>query len=434
MLWTMLFGMTDLNLSLALVGACVIGVAMFSGPINRSWVSLPMVALAMGVVVGPIGFVWLDPYRWGDPYLILEEAARLTLAISLMGIALRLPRRYIFEHWKSIFILLAVGMPLFCLVSAILAFGSLEVGLLAAVAIGAAVCATDPVVASSIVTGSVAQKNLPERFRHTLSAESALNDGLALPLVMVPVLLATTSVTSAVNQWLWKVWLWEVGGAVVLGIALGVAVGRLLCFAERRDYIDQPSFMSVTLALTLLALGLGKFLKMDGLVVVFIAGIAFDQEVKGSDRSVEARIQEAVNLLFTLPVFMLFGLMLPVGDWRALGWGGIALIITVLLFRRMPVILLLRPLISDWRDLPIAGLAGWFGPIGISAVYYGLYIYRETGMEIVWVAASLLVTASIIVHGVTASPLGRAYGRFAERSSPPVSAGSERSTGARSQG
>lgn len=429
----MLFVMTDLNLSLALAGACVILVAMFSSPINRSWVSLPMVALAVGAVVGPIGANWLDPYRWGSPYLILEEAARLTLAISLMGIALRIPRRYIFEHSKSLFVLLAIGMPLFCLISATLAFGFLEVGLLAALAIGAAVCATDPVVASSIVTGSVAQKNLPGRFRHTLSAESALNDGLALPLVMVPVLLMTTSVTSATNQWLWKVWLWEIGGAVVLGIILGLVVGKLLRFAERRDYIDQPSFMSVTLALTLLALGLGKFLKMDGLLVVFIAGVAFDQEVKGSDRSEEANIQEAVNLLFTLPVFMLFGLMLPVGDWRGLGWGGVALVITILLLRRLPVILLLRPLIREWRDLPIAGLAGWFGPIGISAVYYGLYIYRETGMEIAWVAGSLLVTASIIIHGITASPLGRAYGRLAEPSSPSVGTSTEGSPHAQSQ-
>ncbi len=415
--------MTDLNLSLALVGACVVAVAMFSSPINRSWVSLPMVALAVGTVVGPIGANWLDPYRWGSPHLILEEAARLTLAISLMGIALRIPRRYIFEHWKSLFVLLAIGMPLFCLISATLAFGFLEVGLLAALAIGATVCATDPVVASSIVTGGVAQKNLPGRFRHTLSAESALNDGLALPLVMVPVLLATTSVTSAINQWLWKVWLWQIGGAVVLGTMLGLIVGKLLSFAERRDYIDQPSFMSVTLALTLLALGLGKFLKMDGLLVVFITGVAFDQEVKGSDRSEEANIQEAVNLLFTLPVFMLFGLMLPVGDWRALGWGGVALVISVLLLRRPPVILLLRSLLREWRDLPIAGLAGWFGPIGVSAVYYGLYIYRETGMETPWVVGSLLVTASIIIHGMTASPLGRAYGRFAERSSPPRDTG-----------
>lgn len=403
--------MTELNLSLALVGASVLLLGLFSQPLSRSWVSLPLLAFLVGILVGPVGAGWLDVARWGDERRILEEAARLTLGISLMGIALRLPPRYLFNHWRSLLVLLAVGMPLFCLVSSALAFGFLDVGVLAALAIGAAVCATDPVIASSIVTGGVANRNLPRQFRHTLSAESALNDGLALPLVMIPVLVATMSVTAAAGEWLWQVLLWEVGGAVVLGIVLGLLIGRLLRFAERRDFIDQPSFLSVTLALTLLALGLGKFLEMDGLVVVFLAGVAFDQVVVGSDRSEEARIQEAVNLLFTLPVFILFGLMVPLDKWLALGWSGVGLVVSVMLLRRLPVILLLRRFIPDWRELPVAGLAGWFGPIGISALYYGLFIHREIGSEIAWVSASLLVASSLVVHGATAAPVGKWYGR-----------------------
>ncbi|MFC4261159.1 cation:proton antiporter [Marinobacter lacisalsi] len=403
--------MAELNLSLALVGAIVLLLGLFSRPLDRSWASLPMLAFLTGVFVGPVGLGWLDASRWGGDKFILEQAAHLTLAISLMGIALRLPPRYLFDHWQSVLVLIVVGMPLFCLVSAALAFGFLDVGVLAALAVGAAVCATDPVIASSIVTGGVAKRHLPGRFRHTLSSESALNDGLALPLVMVPVLLMTTGVSAAANEWVWRVLLWEVGGAAVLGVILGLTVGRLLRLAERRDFVDQPSFLSVTLALTLLAVGLGKLLGTDGLVVVFVAGVAFDQEVQGKDRSREANIQEAVNLLFTLPVFMLFGLMIPLREWLALGWSAPALILSVLLLRRLPVILLLRPLIPDWRSLSMAGLAGWFGPIGISALYYGLYIHRETGTGMAWVAVSLLVAASLIVHGVTAAPFGKWYGR-----------------------
>lgn len=407
--------MTELNISLALVGACVLLVGLFSQPINRSWVSLPMIAFLLGVIVGPVGAGWLDVSRWGNEKLILEQAARLTLGISLMGIALRLPARYLFDHWQSVLVLIGVGMPLSWLISSGLALGFLDVGILAALAVGAAVCATDPVIASSIVTGGVANRNLPRRFRHTLSAESGLNDGLALPLVMIPVLLMTTSITAAASEWVWWVLLWEVGGAMMLGAALGVTAGRLLRFAEQRDFVDQPSFLSATLALTLLALGLGKFLGMDGLVVVFLAGVAFDQEVQGSDRSQEANIQEAVNLLFTLPVFMLFGLMIPLREWLALGWGGLGLILSVLLLRRLPVILLIRPFVPDWRPLPIASLAGWFGPIGISALYYGLFIHRETGAGTAWVAVSLLVAASLVVHGITAAPFGKWFGRGSQK-------------------
>lgn len=108
---------------------------------------------------------------------------------------------------------------------------------------------------------------------------------------------------------------------------------------------------------------------------------------------------------------MLFGLMIPVSEWWSLGWSGLGLAIAVLLLRRLPVIFLLRPMIPDWKPLPIAGLAGWFGPIGIAAVYYGAFIQRETGSEMAWIVGSLLVAASLIAHGMTAAPLGRLYGR-----------------------
>ncbi|MFW5823709.1 MAG: cation:proton antiporter [Marinobacter sp.] len=403
--------MKDLNLSLALVGACVLLMSLFTRPLQRSWLSLPLLAFLVGVVAGPIGYGWLDVARWGDEHLIMEQVARLTLGISLMGIALRLPPRYLVDHRRSITTLLLLAMPLLCLTSSAVSYASLDIAPLAALAVGATVCATDPVAASSIVTGGVAKDNLPQRFRHTLSAESALNDGLALPLAMIPVLLMTRTVEAAASEWLWQVLVWKVGAAALLGIVLGLAVGRLLRFAERRQLIDQPSFLTVTLALTLLALGGGKLLGTDGLLVVFLAGVAFDQEVRGSDRAQEARVQEAVNLFFTLPVFMLFGLMAPVDHWRALGWGGVALVAGILLLRRLPVILLLRPLIPDWKPWSTAALAGWFGPIGIAALYYGLFIQRETGTEVTWIAGSLLVAASLVAHGVTASPLGRWYGR-----------------------
>lgn len=401
--------MSEFNVALALVGATVLVIGLISRLLNRSLLSPPLVAFLLGVLVGPV-LGWLEPAGWGDQMRILEEAARLTLGISVMGIALRLPSRFVFRHGRSLAMLLVAGMPLMWLVTSGIALGLLDIALMTALMLGAAVSPTDPVVASSIVTGGVANRNLPGRFRHTLSAESALNDGLALPLVMLPILLVKSADT-ALQEWLLHVLVWEVLVAVAIGALLGYVAGAALRLAEARDLIDQPSFLVTTLALTVLALGAAKALGTDSILAVFATGIAFDQKVAGKERAEEARVQEAVNLFFTLPVFILVGLMIPWSGWLDLGWTGLGLALAVLALRRLPVILLLRSGIRPWRQIPVAMMAGWFGPIGVAAVFYAMLIYRETGNEMVWVASSLLVAASLVVHGVTAAPVAKFYGR-----------------------
>jgi NhaP-type Na+/H+ or K+/H+ antiporter len=183
--------LNQLNLALITIGAVVLTLGMLTRVINRSYLSMPLLAFIVGVVLGPIGTSILTPDLWGDSNKLLEECARVTIGISLMAIALRIPRNYLFDHKKSFFLLLGVGMPAMFFLSSLMAHWILGVPLLIALLIGAAICPTDPVVASSIVTGGLARKHLPDRFRYGLSTESAINDGLAYPLVLLPILLLT---------------------------------------------------------------------------------------------------------------------------------------------------------------------------------------------------------------------------------------------------
>ncbi len=404
--------MEQLNVALAVVGGLVLVVGLLSSPLDRSWLSAPLFAFLFGVALGPHGLNVLDPMAWGDGKQMLEQTARLTLGISLMGIALRLPPSYPFVHWRSLLVLLAVGMPAMFLISALLTHWVMGWPLLMALLVGSAICATDPVVASSIVTGGVAKENLPESFRHLLSSESGANDGLAYPLVLLPVLLLTLPAGDAWFDWFVTIWLWEVGGGILIGVALGWATGRALQWSEERGYLDQPSFLSITLALTLLVLGLGELLGTNSILGVFAAGLAFDQEVGGKERSEEDNVQEAVNILLTMPVFVLFGLIAPWAEWRALGPQGGGLALLILLLRRLPAILLLKPWLPAMRDLPITLIMGWFGPIGVSALYYATFISSRTGYDLAWTVGTLIVVASMLAHGMTAAPLAYRYGRW----------------------
>lgn len=406
--------MEQLNISLVVVGAAVLVFGLVSRVLDRSLLSMPLLAFCVGLLLGPVGLNLLEPASWGDQHLILQEAARLTLGISLMGIALRLPPRYILDHRRPIAVLILLILPFMFATSTALAWGLLGVPVVVAMLIGSAICPTDPVVASSVVTGSLAQEKLPERFRHTLSAEAGSNDGLAYPLVLLPILLIMEP-DNTWQQWFLQTLLWEVGGALLCGVVLGFAAGHALCWAEKRKYLDQPSFLAITLALTILALGINGLLQTDAILAVFAAGIAFDSQVGGAERSAEDNVQEAVNMFFTLPVFVLFGLMAPIDEWLAWGWPGVAMALLVLLLRRLPFVLVLRRILPDWQDYKTALLGGWFGPIGVSALFYAMLIYERTGKTEAWTAGSLVVAASLFAHGVTAAPSARRYGKAEAR-------------------
>ena len=106
----------------------------------------------------------------------------------------------------------------------------------------------------------------------------------------------------------------------------------------------------------------------------------------------------------------------PQAGWlRELGWGGLLLVVAVLLLRRLPAVLALRPLLGPLRGRAKDVLfLGGFGPIGAAALYYATFSLRETSIEEAWVVGSLVICASVVVHGRTATPLTKLYGRLSQ--------------------
>ncbi len=96
-----------------------------------------------------------------------------------------------------------------------------------------------------------------------------------------------------------------------------------------------------------------------------------------------------------------------------LGWTGLLLALAVLL-RRLPAVLALRPLLGRVGGTRDALFLGWFGPIGVAALFYANLAVRESGAEEAWIVGSLVICASILVHGLSATPLTRLYGRRAQ--------------------
>ncbi len=403
--------MEQLNIGLAVTGLVVILIGLLSNQLKRSPLQEPMVAVLVGIAAGPYGFGWLDVSKWGDENTILEQTARLTLAVSLMGIALRLETHAIKVLWRPGVLLVTLGMVGMWLASSALAGWLLGLSFWAALLLGAVVTPTDPIVANSIVSGPFARKHLPLRIRDTISFESGANDGLAYPLVMLPVLMMGPSPDEAWMRWLVESVLTGVGGAFVIGIVVGYVAALLLAMAVRFKIIEETSLLSYAVALSLFTLGVAELLHTDALFAVFMAGIVFNLRIGGQEKDQKGPVQEAVAKLFMLPMFVVLGLVLPFEEWGRLGWPLLALAVLTLLLRRPPVFAVLFPGLRGFLNGRDVAYVGWFGPIGIAAIYYAAYAQGHTHDPLIWHVASALIFASIMGHGLTAASLTRFYAR-----------------------
>lgn len=378
---------------------------------NRLWIAEPLICLVVGILVGPVGLGAVVPRNLGiSPVPHLEEVAHLTLGIAVMGAALRLPSRYVRRNKRNLAVVLCLGLPAMAAASAGMAAMILGLSLLPALMVGAVLAPTDPVVANSITSGRMAERCLPRPVRDLLTAESGANDGLGLLFVLLPVLLATEAAGAAWADWASRVVLWEVLGAVLIGVACGEAAGRLLIWAIRQPFSDEHSITTVALALSLTVLFSVRMIGSDGILAVFVAGLMLKRHLE-KEKTHHEHTQEAIGRFFDLPVFVLFGAMLPWAGWAGLGWRGGLFAALVLAFRRLPWWLLLRPLMPAVETRAEAGFLGWFGPVRIASIYYALLVQDRTGLGEIWPIASLVVAASILAHGVTATPLTALAGR-----------------------
>lgn len=257
--------MTAFNLALAIAGGTMLVLGLAGGYVtNRLWIAETTISLAVGILVGPavLGFMEPDAIGW-KPNPELLEVARVTLGIAVMGAALRLPPGYASRQAHNLGVSLGLGLTLMWLTASALAVLILGLPVLSALLVGAVLAPTDPVVASSIASGKTSEEYLPSALRDLLTAESAANDGLALLFLLLPILLLDRPVSAALADWLMRVLLWEVLGAVAIGAVAGSLSGRLLLWAYRQPFSERHSTITVALALSITVLSLVLLIGME---------------------------------------------------------------------------------------------------------------------------------------------------------------------------
>ena len=313
-----------------------------SGVVNEQlWISEPLACVLAGIAIGPLGagLLHLDPVTDPAAAAILREAARVTLAIAVTGAAMRLPAYWLRQNWRGLAVALGPGMLLMWGAGALVSAAIVGLPLMGCLLLGAAIAPTDPVLSAPILSGHLAQRAVPPDLRDAMTAESAINDGLGLPLVMLPILLMQRAPAAAGLDWVVHVIGWEIGAAIAAGAAAGWLTARGMAWARARPDTDGASLLTVTIALALATMAGVHLMGADEILAAFVAGAVLNNGNREAQvQEHHERFSEALSRFFDLPVMILFGAALPWGAWIALGWHGVAFATGILLLRRLPAV------------------------------------------------------------------------------------------------
>ncbi len=395
----------------------------------QAWPVSPAIAyLAVGALFGPAGFA-LITWSLREHAALFETITEVVILISLFAIGLKLRLAWNHPAWHVPVRLATVGMLFTIALTALAAWALFELPIAACILLGAILAPTDPVLASEIQTRHAEDR---DAVRLSLSAEGGINDSAALPAVLLGLgLLGLYPIGELGVQWLLRDLIWAIGAGLAIGWLSGRSVATLVLWLRQRGQaLEFEEFL--VLGLIALTYGAALSFQANGFLAVFAAGLAvraIEQPpstanapsrendlapgitAKQAVRALTSRLlvfTEQLERLAEVVVVLLIGALLTDIDWSLTLVLFVILMLLVIRKAAVTLVLIGTPLQQSQRRL-----LGWFGIRGVGSLYYLSFVLaREMPAPLVGplIDATLAtVAASILLHGVSATPVMQRY-------------------------
>jgi NhaP-type Na+/H+ or K+/H+ antiporter len=422
-------------LLLAVLGIAVIGAAVLPRLIDRLPISLPIVIVGLGMLMFSLPTSLDGP----SPYSDDDAAERLTefvVIVSLMGAGLKLRRAPGWRSWGSTWRLLGITMPLTVAAIAVLAGGVIGLPIAAAILLGAVLAPTDPVLASDVQLAGPGhdeeEEDADDEVRFALTSEAGLNDGLAFPITNLAIAIA------AGGSWFVG---WVIDDVIIkltIGVVAGLVFGRLIAWAifRRSEYsLARTGQGFVALGATLAVYGICELAHGYGFLAVFVAAVVIRRSELDHDYHERLHeFAETLERLASILFLLLLGGAAVDGALDALTPAGFGV--------ALAIVFLVRPiagwigLLGSGHDVATRSAIAFFGIRGMGTIYYLAHAVNEERFpraSVVWAISVTTILVSIVVHGVSATPvltrLDERRKRSARRRSRQAGSGEPRAAG-----
>lgn len=289
-----------------------------------------VVFLIAGILLGPGVLGWVDVRAdstlnqliliFGACYILFDGGASLQLKVLK-------------EVWITIVVLATVGVLITAAITGVAAFYLLDIPLIAALLLGAAIASTDPATLVPVFR----QVKVKDRVAQTVMAESAFNDATGAIATFAVLGVALGQGSFSIGHSLLELTK-QAGFGLVVGGALGYLAALLIAhqkFGFLQEYAPAVSLMAV----------IGAYLGADGLqasgfMAVFVFGIVLgNKDAFGFDmeQGEQAKLQDFVSttaLIMRMFIFILLGTQVDFGLMNKYLVGGVAVVLVFMLVAR----------------------------------------------------------------------------------------------------
>lgn len=389
--------------SFLVIAAGLVAFAMISGKLSNTIITPPMIFAAFGLVISGAVLGIADVEFEND---IIHTLAELTLVFVLFTDAARIDLKLLRRDHNLPVRLLVGGLPLTIIAGTAVGLLLLPGFTLWQAALLAAVLApTDAALGQAVVSSPL----VPARIRQAINVESGLNDGIALPVVLLFASLASAEHASVDAGF----WLQFGALQIILGPIVGIIIGWLGAkaadWAAGNGWMTQALQGPAALGIALIAFSAAEIIGGNGFISAFIAGLVLGNTVRGQCAAL-FEFAESEGQLLTLLTFLVFGaVLLPTlgdgVDWQVIVYA----VLSLTVIRMVPAAL---SLFGTGVRGPTTLFLGWFGPRGLASILFALLVLEEAEIplsdEILQITI-LTVALSILAHGITAAPASRWY-------------------------
>jgi NhaP-type Na+/H+ or K+/H+ antiporter len=381
--------------------------SLVAGRVEKMWLSAPIVYLLFGIIAGPMGFGWLSFDIDGEGF---KNIAELTLALVLFHDAagadlktlrksLDIPRR-----------MLALGLPMTIFLGFALGILMFDGLTLIEVAILATMLApTDAALGKAVILNP----DVPAELRESLNAESGINDGICVPVLLLFLGLAAGEIDqSATIRGAMKLFLEEVGIGLVIGLGLAVVAGWAMRQAIARGWLNEIWHNLTVAALAITMFALAQALGGSGFIATFAGGLLFGTMARSNKHQLLTSAESTAEMLALL-TWVIFGAAV-VGQSVEHFTLQIVIysVLSLTVIRMLPVYLSLTGLGLGYQAKLFLG---WFGPRGLASIVFAVIVTQADlpGDRTLTMVVVCTVLLSILAHGMSANPLSRIIGRLA---------------------
>jgi len=395
--------------TLAIVAGALFLYALVSGRLQGTVVTAPLVFIVFGFAAGNggLGIANIDP-----GHSAIHFIAEFTLILVLFTDAARIDLDRVRRDHSLPVRMLLIGLPLTILAGTMLAAWAFpEFTIWEAALLAALLAPTDAALGQSVVS----EQAVPVRIRQAINIESGLNDGIALPAVLMLAALASMEPASAqASEWL-RFGVLQVALGPVVGIAVGYLGARALDAAAVRGWANT-SFQGIgILSLAVITYVGAELIGGNGFISAFIGGMVFGNSIRHPCTFL-FEFMETEGQLLMLITFLIFGAaMLPEGLAHLDSAFVLYAVLSLTVIRMLPIAI---SLLGSGLRMPSLLFLGWFGPRGLASILFVLLILEQSAVphrdELLAITV-ITVGLSALLHGVTAAPLANRYGRLAKR-------------------